>query len=337
MPSSPQRLKEVEKWGKPKEEEEEAVVVDGHRALSPSPLAPPGGGRCSSKNMSESNDSNKINHVTQCYGVPPPLAVPAPTASSTRSFVSAFFPTYKVLLVGDCGVGKSNLLSRFACNHFDIHTPPTLGVEFTSREVEVPTARVGQTERVLVRLWDTAGQERCTAISTVFFRNAVGAVLVYDVTRDSTLLRLPMWAAHVWQHACEDCVCIVLGNKTDLRNLRVVSDEEADEVAHALGMRHFTASALNGEGVTHAFMQLVLSLSAVQQAKRLAAVGTGKSPPLTPSDGAAAVSSASARRFPLVTFSPHTIAKGRQMDLRGFGESTGGDNVKGNTVSGCCM
>ncbi|KPI86371.1 guanine nucleotide-binding protein-like protein [Leptomonas seymouri] len=186
-----------------------------------------------------------------------------------------YLRTYKILLVGEAGVGKSNLMQRYCYNKYDPELPCTIGIEFCSREVDIPSGPVGATESVVLQIWDTAGQERNTGvISNAFYRNAVGAIVVYDVTQRDTLLNVPRWVARVMELAREECVCVVVGAKLDL--LKTPQDtpvsraevealqQEADCISHALGVRNFLASALSGEGVLEAFTHLVLAVDAVQ-------------------------------------------------------------------------
>ncbi|KAK9025676.1 hypothetical protein V6N11_038534 [Hibiscus sabdariffa] len=84
---------------------------------------------------------------------------------------------FKLVLIGDSGVGKSNLLSRFARNEFNLESKSTIGVEFATRSIRVDD------KVVKAQIWDTAGQERYRAITSAYYRGAVGALLVYDVTR----------------------------------------------------------------------------------------------------------------------------------------------------------
>lgn len=185
---------------------------------------------------------------------------PLPIMSSSNVSRGRDVPNYKVLLIGDSGVGKSNLLQRFANNAFDINMRSTIGVEFVSREIDLSGG--AGSERVNVQLWDTAGQERCGVISSSFYRGAKGIAVVYDMTRRASLLNIPRWVAHAKQYADENCVFVVVGNKTDLRNLIAVSDEDAEEIAHSLGVRHYYASARTGDGVPDAFFQLILAVNA---------------------------------------------------------------------------
>jgi len=193
---------------------------------------------------------------------------------------SIYLPTYKVLLVGDAGVGKSYLLHRYCFNTYDPLLPSTIGVEFYSRQVDLPARTVAHVESVVLQLWDTAGQERhCGVVSRAFYRSAVGAFIVFDVTCRESLLNVPRWVARVRELAGEDCVCAVIGTKSDLltanRGTSTATDgsarkiaalhEEVDMISHALGLQNFFVSALTGEGVLQAFTHLVLAVSAMKE------------------------------------------------------------------------
>ena len=207
----------------------------------------------------------------------PTTAGPQPVMSHGAVARSRDVPNYKVLLIGDSGVGKSNLLQRFANNSFDINMRSTIGVEFVSREVDLSGG--AGTDRANIQLWDTAGQERCGLISSSFYRGAKGVALVYDMTRRASLLNIPRWVAHAKQYADENCVFVVVGNKTDLRNLIAVSDEDAEEISHSLGVRHYYASARTGDGVPDAFFQLIL---AVHSTAKILATETREREPARP-------------------------------------------------------
>jgi small GTP-binding protein len=238
-----------------------------------------------------------------------------------RPVTTSLLPTYKILLIGDAAVGKSNLLLRFANNSFDIATRSTIGVEFVSRELELPTERDGGNERVNVQLWDTAGQERCGAISAAFFRGAKGIAVVYDCTRYPTLKNLPGWVAHAKQYADENCAFVVIGNKIDLKNLQAVSEEEAEGVAHSLGLRHFYASALTGEGVPSAFLHLILNVNSMMRSQHFA------SPKMNSASGGGRRSSSAYG---------NTGGSGNRVpvDISGFGNT---DDAKGSQGRrGCC-
>ncbi|CAJ1019660.1 ADP-ribosylation factor family/Ras of Complex, Roc, domain of DAPkinase/Gtr1/RagA G protein conserved region/Ras family, putative [Leishmania lindenbergi] len=192
---------------------------------------------------------------------------------------NGFLRTHKVLIVGEAGVGKSNLMHRYCYDQYNPALPSMIGVEFCSHEVDIPLGPVGVTETVVLQLWDTAGQERNGGvISNAFYRNAVGAIIVYDVARRQSLLNVPRWAARVTELAHDDCVCVVVGAKLDLLCAKTSTatmagsleavQQEADRISHAMGMRNFMTSALSGKGVLEAFTHLILAVDAVQAAPR---------------------------------------------------------------------
>lgn len=125
-----------------------------------------------------------------------------------------------VVLIGDSGVGKSNLLLRFTKNDFLLDSKSTIGVEFATRTLKVS----GKT--IKAQIWDTAGQERYRAITSAYYRGAVGALLVYDITKKSTFDNTERWLTELREHADSDIVILLVGNKCDLRHIRAVSTEE---------------------------------------------------------------------------------------------------------------
>ena len=133
---------------------------------------------------------------------------------------------FKLLLIGDSGVGKSNLLSRFTRNEFNLDSKSTIGVEFATRSLSVDG------KVVKAQIWDTAGQERYRAITSAYYRGAVGALLVYDISKQPTFANVTRWLKELRDHADSSIVIMLVGNKSDLRHLRAVPTEEAKEFAY---------------------------------------------------------------------------------------------------------
>ncbi|NIG60019.1 ras-related protein Rab-11B isoform X2 [Pontoporia blainvillei] len=127
----------------------------------------------------------------------------------------------EVVLIGDSGVGKSNLLSRFTRNEFNLESKSTIGVEFATRSIQVD----GKT--IKAQIWDTAGQERYRAITSAYYRGAVGALLVYDIAKHLTYENVERWLKELRDHADSNIVIMLVGNKSDLRHLRAVPTDEA--------------------------------------------------------------------------------------------------------------
>uniref|UniRef100_A0A673A3T0 Ras-related protein Rab-25 n=1 Tax=Sphaeramia orbicularis TaxID=375764 RepID=A0A673A3T0_9TELE len=126
-----------------------------------------------------------------------------------------------IVLIGDSGVGKSNLLSRFTRNEFNLESKSTIGVEFATRSIQVD----GKT--IKAQIWDTAGQERYRAITSAYYRGAVGALLVYDIAKHLTYENVERWLKELRDHADNNIVIMLVGNKSDLRHLRAVPTDEA--------------------------------------------------------------------------------------------------------------
>ncbi|WCJ18639.1 RAB GTPase 11C [Euphorbia peplus] len=159
---------------------------------------------------------------------------------------------FKVVLIGDSGVGKSNLLSRFTRNEFCLESKSTIGVEFATRTLQVE----GRT--VKAQIWDTAGQERYRAITSAYYRGALGALLVYDVTKPTTFDNVSRWLKELRDHADANIVIMLIGNKTDLKHLRAVATEDAQSYAEREGLSFIETSALEATNVERAF-QTILS------------------------------------------------------------------------------
>ncbi|USP80835.1 hypothetical protein yc1106_08109 [Curvularia clavata] len=148
---------------------------------------------------------------------------------------------FKVVLIGDSGVGKSNLLSRFTRNEFNLDSKSTIGVEFATRSIQVDA------KTIKAQIWDTAGQERYRAITSAYYRGAVGALLVYDISKHQTYENVTRWLKELRDHADSNIVIMLVGNKSDLRHLRAVPTEEAKQFAKIY--RIVSSKALDqGEG-----------------------------------------------------------------------------------------
>ncbi|KAF8471614.1 small GTPase superfamily [Russula ochroleuca] len=165
---------------------------------------------------------------------------------------------FKVLLAGDAGVGKSahfftTVLSQFVRNGFDAESRSTIGVEFATRIVTVDDTRIK------AQVWDTAGRPQYRAITAAFYRGALGALLLYDVTNSLSFRNIKAWVKELREYASPHIVAMLVGNKTDLGALRVVPAEVAAEFAMENGMMYTETSALDMSNVESAF-ESVLSV-----------------------------------------------------------------------------
>ncbi|CAH8311533.1 unnamed protein product [Eruca vesicaria subsp. sativa] len=161
---------------------------------------------------------------------------------------------FKVVLTGDSGVGKSNLLSRFTKNDFSHDSRSTIGVEFATRSIKVDD------KIIKAQIWDTAGQERYRAITSAYYRGAVGALLVYDVTRHVTFENVERWLKELRNHTDANTVIMLVGNKADLRHLRAIPTEEVKAFAERENTFFIETSALEALNVENAFTEVLTQI-----------------------------------------------------------------------------
>ncbi|MFS7895951.1 putative small GTP-binding protein [Helianthus anomalus] len=180
---------------------------------------------------------------------------------------------YKVVLIGDSGVGKSNLLSRFSTNKFSLDFKSTIGVDYATRRIQLG----GQI--IKGQIWDSAGQERYRAMTSPYSRGALGALIVYDITRKVTFENVERWLRELRDHTDQTIVVMLAGNKADLAHLRAVPTDEAKAFAEREHMFFMETSALKAINVEKAFTQL---LSRIYQGKSPKALGVATDPEVVP-------------------------------------------------------
>uniref|UniRef100_A0A4W6BNR6 Ras-related protein Rab-25 n=1 Tax=Lates calcarifer TaxID=8187 RepID=A0A4W6BNR6_LATCA len=149
---------------------------------------------------------------------------------------------------------KCNLLSRFTRNEFNLESKSTIGVEFATRSIQVE----GKT--IKAQIWDTAGQERYRAITSAYYRGAVGALLVYDIAKHLTYENAERWLKELQDHADSNIVIMLVGNKSDLRHLRAVPTDEAKAFAEKHGLSFLETSALDSSNVELAFQTILTAI-----------------------------------------------------------------------------
>ncbi|KAG0303373.1 Ras- protein Rab-11A [Dissophora globulifera] len=170
---------------------------------------------------------------------------------------------FKVVLIGDSGVGKSNLVSRFTRNEFNLESKSTIGVEFTTRSIQVDS------KTIKAQIWDTAGQERYRAITSAYYRGAVGALLVYDIAKHQTYENVSRWLKELRDHADTNIVIMLVGNKSDLRHLRAVPTDEAKQFAAENGLSFIETSALDSSNVELSFQRILTEIYRIVSNKAL--------------------------------------------------------------------
>lgn len=157
---------------------------------------------------------------------------------------------FKLLLIGDSGVGKTCLLFRFSDDAFNTTFISTIGIDFKIKTVEVDG------KRVKLQIWDTAGQERFHTITTSYYRGAMGIMLVYDITVEKSFENIAKWLRNIDEHASEGVDRMILGNKSDMENKRMVVKSRGESIAREHAIKFYETSAKDGINVETAFMQL---------------------------------------------------------------------------------
>lgn len=180
------------------------------------------------------------------------------SGNGSNSSSSSYDLSFKILLIGDSGVGKSSLLVSFISNDTapENHLSPTIGVDFKIKQLTVGGKKLKLT------IWDTAGQERFRTLTSSYYRSAQGIILVYDVTRRESFTNLSdVWAKEVELYSTnQDCIKMLVGNKVDRDVERAVTREEGVALANDLGCLFLECSARTRENVEKCFEELALKI-----------------------------------------------------------------------------
>jgi len=163
------------------------------------------------------------------------------------------FPKYKVILAGEGAVGKTTLINRFITGSFTTDYKATIGVQILSKKLII------EEKEVTLQIWDLAGQRFFRKIRSKFYRNANGALLVFDLTVPLSLYNLRNWITDIKQIA-KDIPFVLIGNKKDLTNLQSISAEDISEFLMSNNSdikAYYDTSALSGENVEKSFLDLV--------------------------------------------------------------------------------
>ena len=155
---------------------------------------------------------------------------------------------FRYIIIGDMAVGKSCLLLQFTDHKFRHEHELTIGVEFGGKTIEV------KGKNVKIQIWDTAGQEAFQAITRTYYKGALGALLVYDITRHETFEHINRWLNEVKENGSKDIYCILIGNKKDLEDQRQVKYEEGKELADKNNLLFLETSAKTAENVNECFI-----------------------------------------------------------------------------------
>ncbi|KAL1193925.1 Ras-related protein RABC2b [Cardamine amara subsp. amara] len=177
---------------------------------------------------------------------------------ATSSGQSGYDLSFKILLIGDSGVGKSSLLLSFISTSVG-DLAPTIGVDFKIKQLKV------RGKRLKLTIWDTAGQEKFRTLTSSYYRGSQGIILVYDVTKRETFMNLAdVWAKEIELYSTNhDCIKMLVGNKVDRESERKVSREEGMALAKDLKCLFHESSSRTRENVKRCFEELALKIMEV--------------------------------------------------------------------------
>ena len=162
---------------------------------------------------------------------------------------------FKIILIGDSGVGKSNILSRYIHDMFSDSTKSTVGVELGCKVMEINGTKIK------IQIWDTAGQERYKSITKSYYKGAKGALVVYDISRKESFENVNKWVGDLKESGEENTCILLVGNKSDLDNIRQVSTDEVAKKAEQFNVGFCETSAKTGKCIDEAFRKLIEEIS----------------------------------------------------------------------------
>eukprot|EP01111_Echinosteliopsis_oligospora_P000063 TRINITY_DN1005_c0_g1_i1.p1 TRINITY_DN1005_c0_g1~~TRINITY_DN1005_c0_g1_i1.p1 ORF type:complete len:212 (+),score=31.16 TRINITY_DN1005_c0_g1_i1:34-669(+) len=184
----------------------------------------------------------------------------------------------KILLIGESGVGKSSLLLRYTEDVYTGLFIATIGVDFKIHKVTVGD------KTVKLQIWDTAGQERFRSITNSYYRGAHGVLLCYDITDDQSFEGLSQWLKDLKKSISESTPIILVGLKSDLKEKRAVSEQQAQNFAEVNGLKYIECSAKTHQNVDSVFYQISAQILDARSSKVLPVADINKDKLLKPSN-----------------------------------------------------
>ena len=219
----------------------------------------------------------------------------------------------KLLLLGDSGVGKSSLLTQYVEDDFHDVFISTIGIDFRNKTLEIDG------KRIKLRIWDTAGQERFRTLTAQFYRGSQGILMVFDMTNRESFDNIDHWMRQIKQNTDTDPTVVLVANKCDMADQRVVKRKEGEKLAKRFKCSYFEASAKTDESVKEAFHELAVEVVRNYYRKKLAGDAKGQARGAGAAGGAGADNSAPA------------AATAEKIDI-----GSSGDAAATKKKGGCC-
>lgn len=166
---------------------------------------------------------------------------------------------FKIIFVGDSGVGKTCLMEKYCNDNFNMHHDLTIGVEFCIKFTEF-TLSNNKKIKIKSQFWDTAGQESFKSITKSYYRNVAAVILCYDTTNLQTFNHLTNWISDIKKECATDTILMLAGTKIDLENLRVIKTEQGEKFASDHNMAFYEVSAKKNINIENLFDTLILKI-----------------------------------------------------------------------------
>ena len=183
---------------------------------------------------------------------------------------------FKIVIIGDSGVGKSCLLLRFADDTFTDNFYTTIGVDFRFKCVQI------NEKKIKLQIWDTAGQERFKTVTSAYYRGADGILIVYDQTDKNSFDHLNDWLDDILKYTTDEPIKLIIGNKDDLNEQKVISDDDIRNFVNKTNIEIVKTSAKSAFQVNYAFEKLTQKLINSREGKK---VNSGYNLEQTPLEG----------------------------------------------------
>ena len=161
---------------------------------------------------------------------------------------------FKLILIGDSYVGKTNIMSQYIKKEFSLNSKSTVGVEFGTKIIKL------QDKIIKAQIWDTAGQERYKSITSAYYKGAKGAFIVYDITSKTSFDSVDKWIQDLNLYGDKNVTLLLIGNKSDLEEKRKVKKEDGEEKAKSFGLGFIETSACTGDNIDKAFETLLMEI-----------------------------------------------------------------------------
>ncbi len=162
-------------------------------------------------------------------------------------FADEYDYLFKLIIVGDSNVGKTNIMSKYIRDQFNFNSKSTIGVEFGTKILTIDN------KKIKAQIWDTAGQERYKSITSAYYKGAKGALIVYDITNKFTFESVDKWVQDLNSYGEKNLTLLLVGNKSDLENKRQINKDEGEEKAKSFGLGFIETSACSGDNIEQAF------------------------------------------------------------------------------------